>query len=326
MRTYIIRRLVLVIPTVFIATIFVFIMIRILPGDIVDRIMSEDPGGEMVDKRQMLEQMGLDASLPVQYGRWLGVTPDKDDNFSGIFQGNLGISWWREIPVIELIALTWPITFELSFLAIATSLLWALPIGIYSAIRQDTWGDYGGRSAAILAMSVPAFWIGTMVIVFPAIWWNYMPPIFYIRLLDDPLGNLKMMIVPAIIMGLAMSGLAMRMSRTMMLEVLRQDYIRTAWSKGLRERVVVTRHALKNALIPLITIIGIQMPVLLGGAVIIERIFNIPGMGRLLISAIENRDYPLISGILLVLAGSLILVNLIVDLTYAYLDPRIQYK
>ena len=326
MRTYVIRRLLLVLPTVFLATIIVFIMIRILPGDIVDRIMLDDPGGEMVDRRQMVAKMGLDAPLPVQYGRWLGVTPQKDGNFSGIFQGDLGISWWREIPVTELVAITWPITFELSFLAIVTSLLWALPIGITSAIRQDTAADYGGRSAAILAMSVPAFWIGTMVIVFPAIWWGYMPPIFYIRLLDDPLGNLGMMIVPAIIMGLAMSGLAMRMSRTMMLEVLRQDYIRTAWAKGLRERVVVTRHALKNALIPLITIIGIQMPVLLGGTVIIERIFNIPGMGRLLIDAVQNRDYPLISGILLILAGSLILVNLIVDLTYAFLDPRITYK
>jgi len=310
----------------FLASLIVFILIRILPGDIVDRIMLDDPGGEMVDRRLMVAQMGLDAPLPVQYGRWLGVAPDKDGNFTGIFQGNLGVSWWREIPVTKLIALTWPITFELSFLAIVTSLLWALPIGITSAIRQDTAADYGGRSAAILAMSVPAFWIGTMVIVFPAIWWGYMPPIFYIRLLDDPLGNLGMMIVPAIIMGLAMSGLAMRMSRTMMLEVLRQDYIRTAWAKGLREKVVITRHALKNALIPLISIIGIQMPVLLGGTVIIERIFNIPGMGRLLIDAVQNRDYPLISGILVILAGALILVNLIVDLTYAFLDPRIQYK
>ncbi len=326
MRTYIIRRLALVIPTMLLASIIVFILIRILPGDIVDRIMLDDPGGEMVDRRLMVAQMGLDAPLPVQYARWLGVTPDKDGNFSGIFQGNLGTSWWREIAVTELIAISWPITFELGFLAVVTSLLWALPIGITSALRQDTAADYGGRSAAILAMSVPAFWIGTMVIVFPAIWWNYMPPIFYIRFLDDPLGNLKMMIVPAIIMGLAMSGLAMRMSRTMMLEVLRQDYIRTAWAKGLRERVVITRHALKNALIPLISIIGIQMPVILGGTVIIERIFNIPGMGRLLIDAVQNRDYPLISGILVILAGALILVNLIVDLTYAFLDPRIQYK
>jgi len=326
MRAYVIRRLALIIPTVIIASIIVFIMIRILPGDVVDRLLMEDPGGEMVDRRAMIASMGLDAPLIVQYGRFLGLAPDMDGNFAGILQGNLGTSWWRGMEVSDLIADAWPVTIELSLLAITISQLWALPIGIYSAIRQDTWGDYVGRSIAILCMSVPAFWVATLVIVFPSIWWGYMPEIFYIRLLDDPTGNFKMMIVPALIMGLQMSGLAMRMSRTMMLEVLRQDYIRTAWAKGLRERTIILRHALKNALIPVITIIGIQVPVLIGGTVIIEQIFCLPGMGRLLISAVNNRDYPLISGILLVFAAVLVIANLVVDLMYAFLDPRIQYK
>jgi peptide/nickel transport system permease protein len=175
-------------------------------------------------------------------------------------------------------------------------------------------------------MSVPGFWVGTMIMVFPALWWNWSPPVQLIRLVDDPLGNLGMFIIPAAVMGMAMSGITMRMTRTMMLEVLRQDYIRTAWSKGLRERVVVLRHATKNALIPVVTIIGLQMPVLIGGTVIMEQIFSLPGIGLLEINAILNRDYPIISGVMLMMASFVLVMNLIVDLTYSFLDPRVQYR
>ncbi|GAJ06975.1 unnamed protein product, partial [marine sediment metagenome] len=247
-------------------------------------------------------------------------------DLNGIFQGNLGESWYYKKPVIDLVAIVWPVTFELGLMGLIIAQLIALPIGIYSALRQDKWGDYIARSFAILLISVPGFWVGTLVIVFPAIWWGYMPPLTLIHFTENPIGNLRMLIIPALVLGMAMGGMTMRMTRTMMLEVLRQDYIRTAWAKGLRERVVVLRHALKNALIPVITIIGLQVPVLIGGAVIIEQIFMLPGMGRLLIEATLMRDMPLICAIMVYLAIALLLINLMVDLTYGYLDPRVHFK
>jgi peptide/nickel transport system permease protein len=211
-------------------------------------------------------------------------------------------------------------------MAMITALIIALPIGTYSAIRQDTGGDYVGRSIAILCISLPGFWLGTMVIVFPSVWWNWTPSMEYIPFLSDPGTNLVQFIIPAVIMGMVMSGNTMRMTRTMMLEVLRQDYIRTAWSKGLAERVVVTRHALKNALIPVVTIVGLQVPILIGGTAIMEQIFVLPGVGRYLVEALGRRDYPILSGINLIMASFVLVVNLVVDVIYAYLDPRIQYR
>ena len=325
MRAYIIRRLLLVIPTVFLASIFIFILMRILPGDIIDAMMTQAPDQEM-DRLMIMKQLGVDAPLLSQYGRWVGVVPQVDGSISGLFQGDLGISWWKKIPVLELVANKWPVTLELGFLGVLIGQLIALPIGIFSALRQDSWGDYISRSFAILCISVPGFWLGTMVIVYPSIWWGYMPPLSYIPFTEDPLRNLQMFIVPATVMGMALAGVTMRMTRTMMLEVLRQDYIRTAWAKGLRERVVVLRHALKNALIPIVTIVGLQMPIMFGGTVIIESIFSLPGMGRLIIEAVQQRDYPLVSGELFLFTIALVLVNIVIDLTYAYLDPRIHYK
>jgi peptide/nickel transport system permease protein len=211
-------------------------------------------------------------------------------------------------------------------MAMITALLVAFPIGIYSAIRQDTAGDYLGRSFAILCIAVPGFWLGTMIFVFPAKWFSWTPPVIYYPITRDLWANLGQFIIPGILMGMAMSGTTMRMTRTMMLEVLRQDYIRTAWSKGLRERVIVVRHALKNALIPVITIIGLQLPILIGGSVIMEQIFALPGMGRLMLDALSARDYPVVSGVNLVVAMVILAANLLVDLTYAWLDPRIRYR
>ena len=219
-----------------------------------------------------------------------------------------------------------PVTFELGLMAILIALLISFPVGIYSAIRQDTGGDYLTRSIAIIFISVPAFWTGTMIMIFPALWWGWSPPVMLIPFHEDPIGNLQMFIVPAVLNGMLLSGVNMRMMRTMMLEVLRQDYIRTAWSKGLRERAVVIRHALKNALIPVVTIIGLQMPVMIGGTVILEQIFCLPGVGRLLLEAITQRDYPVVSGIMLFFATAILIINLLVDLTYAYLDPRVSYR
>jgi peptide/nickel transport system permease protein len=175
-------------------------------------------------------------------------------------------------------------------------------------------------------VAVPYFWLGTLVIVFPSLWWGWSPPLTLIPFKENPIGNVGMFIVPAILLGMALSGVTMRMTRTMMLEVMRQDYIRTSWAKGLKEQVVVVRHALKNALIPIVTIVGLQMPIVLGGTVVIEQIFSLPGIGRLLLDAVADRDYIMVSGIMFVYAIGLVLINLIIDITYAYLDPRIHYK
>ena len=329
MRNYAIRRLALVIPTVILVSMIIFLLMRLLPGDIVTAMqaaMQEREAGGKLDRAAIEHELGLDVSIPHQYGRWVGVLPQADGSFSGILQGDLGSSWWQGLTVVELVALKWPVTFELGLMSLIIAQLIAIPIGVYSAIRQDAWGDYIGRSFAILAISIPSFWIGTLIIVYPSIWWNYMPPIMLVHFTEDPLGNLRMFIVPAIILGLAYAGFTMRLSRTMMLEVLRQDYIRTAWAKGLKEKIVVTRHALKNALIPVITIVGLSMPVMIGGTVIIEQIFVLPGMGRLIIGAIQFRDYPLMSGIMVIYTSVIVLINIMVDLTYAYLDPRVRYK
>ena len=307
----------------FLVSLMIFFMMSILPGNIIDVLSA---GDIEIDRAKLERQLGLDVPVHIQYGRWLGVVRDQNGEYTGLFQGNLGRSWWRGVPVVELVGSAWPVTLELAVMGLIASQLIALPIGIFSALRQDKWGDYIGRSFAIFCVSVPGFWLATLVIVFPAIWWGYMPPIMLIHFTEDPIGNLRMFIIPAIILGMALAGVTMRMTRTMMLEVLRQDYIRTAWAKGLGERVVVLRHTLKNALIPVITMIGLQVPFLIGGTVIIERIFVLPGMGRLIISAVQQRDSPLINGIMILFAAILVLGNLMVDLTYGYLDPRVQHK
>jgi peptide/nickel transport system permease protein len=325
MYAYILRRLVILIPTLLLTTLIVFFTIHLIPGDFIDAVMAQSID-QAVDRSELELKYGLDAPLIVQYARWMGFAPQKDGKFAGIIQGDFGISWWTHAPVLTAVARKWPVSFELGLMALVIGQLVALPIGILSALRQDSWKDYLGRTLAILFISVPAFWLGTRIIVYPSIWWRYMPSIFLIRFVEDPLGNLKMFIVPAIVLGMGMAGATMRMTRTMMLEVMRQDYIRTAWAKGLRERTITRRHALRNALIPVVTIIGLQAPILIGGTVIIEDIFVLPGMGRLVIEATFRRDQQLLSGVVLLFALALMLINLVVDLSYAALDPRIRYK
>ena len=321
MQAYIIRRLLLIIPTLILVTIVVFFLIRLIPGDIIEQMVQQHIFASTVEKDQTVEairhKLGLDVPIHVQYGRWVGGI---------ITRGDLGISLWKNTPVTEEIFRRLPVSIELGLIAIAVALAIALPVGIYSAIRQDTGGDYIARSFAILCICVPSFWLGTMVMVFPSIWWDWIPPLEFTPFFENPIQNLQQFIIPAIILGMVTSGTIMRMTRTMMLEVLRQDYVRTAWSKGLRERVVVTRHALKNALIPVITILGFHTPVLIGGSVIIEQIFCLPGTGRLFIDAMAARDYTIVTGINLFVACFVLLNILVIDLTYAYLDPRVRYK
>ena len=317
MRAYIVRRLALLIPTLVLVTLIVFFSVRFVPGSIVDIMTAQlsSQGGETVSRAQVEQLLGLDKPVYIQYFDWLGKA----------VRGDLGYRLWQKRAIAPDIIRKIPISLELGFLAILTALFISLPIGVYSAIRQDTVGDYVGRSVAILFIAVPSFWLATMVVVFPASWWGWSPDVQYIPITQDFGRNIVQFIIPAVIMGMVMSGTSMRMTRTMMLEVLRQDYIRTAWSKGLKERMVVARHALRNALIPVVTIIGMQVPVLLGGSVIMEVIFSLPGMGRFMVESLNTRDYPVISGINLVMATVILCVNLIVDLTYSFLDPRIKY-
>ena len=319
MRAYIMRRLLLIIPTLFILTILVFLSVRFIPGDIIDVMIGDLAymGAGDIDREALERKLGLDVPVYVQYGRWVGDI---------LLHGTLGESLLGGFTIEERILARLPVTIELGLMAIVIGLVIALPVGIYSAIRQYTVTDYLGRSIAVVGLATPNFWLGIMVMIFPAIWWGWSPPMKLIPFREDPLGNLGMFLIPSLILGTYLSAATMRMTRTMMLEVLRQDYIRTAWSKGLKERVVVLRHAVKNALIPVVTLIGLQMPILVGGSVIMENIFNLPGLGRLMLDALQVRDYPLVSGINLLFATAVIGINLMIDLIYPYLDPAVRYK
>ena len=333
MRAYIIRRLLLIIPTLFILSIIVFLSVRFIPGDIIDVMASrmELYAQGVIDREALERMLGLDVPVHVQYGRWIGVlsTPDwvtGESHFRGLLQGTLGQSLFGGFSVEDRILDRLPVTVELGVMSLVIGFLIALPVGIYSAIRQDTATDYVGRTIAITGMAMPNFWLGIMVMIYPAIWWGWSPPMELVPFTEDPLGNLGMFIIPSLILGTASSAATMRMTRTMMLEVLRQDYIRTAWAKGLNERVVIMRHAVKNALIPIVTLVGMQLPILVGGAVIMENIFNLPGLGRLLLNALSDRDYPVVSGVNLFFGAAVVGVNLMIDLIYPYLDPRVRYS
>ena len=321
MRTYIIRRVLLLIPTFLLLTLLVFLSVRFLPGDVVDSMMArlaEDQGGAAYfDREKVVRMLGLDVPAHVQYVRWLG----------GIFlRGTLGDSLFGGFTVEDKIIGRLPITVELGVLAILIGLVIAVPVGIYSAVRQDTASDYAGRSIAIIGLATPNFWLATLVLTFPAIWWAWAPPLRMVAFADDPLRNLGFMLIPSLILGTYLSATVMRMTRTMMLEVLRQDFIRTAWAKGLRERLIILRHVIKNALIPVVTLIGLQLPILIGGSVIMENMFAMPGLGRLMLEALTVRDYPVVSGINLFFATAVMTINLLIDILYGYLDPRVKYR
>jgi len=318
MRTYLLRRLLALVPTVFFASLIVFFTIRLIPGDVVDLMLSQnDVSADKMSREQVVAALGLDRPMWEQYVRWASAI---------VLHGDLGKSLWQGTPVTEHLAARLPVTFELGLIALIVGLLIAIPIGVYSAIRQDTHGDQIARSFSIVLLAVPSFWLGTIVVVFPSIWWGWSPPVEYVAFSDRPLRNLQQMLLPGVILGASLSAVTMRLTRTMMLEVLRQDYIRTAWAKGLSEPLVVLRHALRNALIPVITVVGLEAPILIGGAVVIETIFVIPGMGLLLLDAVNTRDYPIITGVFLVVGVAVMLINLVVDLSYGLLDPKVRQR
>lgn len=315
MQRYVMRRLLLTIPALIGVSIIISGMMRMLPGDAVD-LMLQDYSGYAKDAADLREKLGLNRPFYVQYVTWFG----------GIFKGDLGKSLKDQTPVTEELATRLPVTFELGFLGMIIGLLIAIPLGVFSAVRQDTMPDYLARSLAIAMLAIPGFWIGTLAITLPAIWFKWTPPLRYTRLTDDPGKNLAQMVIPAIILGIGLSGSMMRLTRAQMLEVLRQEFVRTARAKGLNERRVVFRHALRNAIIPVVTLLGLQMGVLISGTVVLERIFNLPGMGRFLLDSLTSRDYPVVQAIVLIFAALIIFSNLIVDLLYAWLDPRIRFS
>lgn len=318
MQTYVSRRLLLVVPTLVIVTIIVFFLIRFIPGNVVDQMVAEQAvlSSIPLDRADIEKRLGLDVPVHAQYLNW----------FAGLFRGDVGKSLWTQRPVVDAIKAKLPVSLELGILAIIIGQLVAIPVGILSAIRQDTGRDYVGRSVAIIFLCLPNFWLATLIMVYPSIWWHWAPSMVYIPLSESITGNLGMFLLPATVMGLHASGSTMRMTRTMMLEVLRHDYIRTAWSKGLKERIVVGRHAMRNALIPVVTMVGMSIPGVLSGTVIMEQIFNLPGMGRLMLEALTSRDYPIVSGVNLFIAVFVLVMNLLVDISYSLLDPRIRYR
>lgn len=317
MQRYIIRRLLLVIPTLLGVSLVVFTIVRLVPGDVISVISGDFGSSDKTSREALKKEFGLDDNIPKQYVNWLG----------DVVRFDLGKSILSNRSVGEELKTRLPITFELGIMAIFFSMLIAIPIGLLSAMRQDTAWDYIGRSFAISLLAAPGFAIALMLITFAGRYFIWgVPPKGYIHITDDPIGNIRMLIVPALLLGAGLAGSVMRFTRSTMLEVLRQDYIRTAWSKGLRERSVILRHAMRNAFIPVITVIGLQLPVVVGGTVIIESVYSIPGMGRYYIDSVNNRDYPVIQAINLVVAMVVVFANLGVDLMYSVLDPRIRYS
>lgn len=317
MHRYIIRRLAYSAFSVLGLTILVFVLLRAVPGDIVT-ILAGEEGAALSEERiqEVREEFGLNRPLPVQYLSWLG----------DMARGDFGTSLFTGRPVVDSFWDRLPVTGQLGLLSLVIAVIIALPVGTISALRQNSMTDQSLRFMSVLALAIPNFWLGTMVVVFGSLWLGYSPPVGYISPFVDPVANFKQFIIPAAVLGTALAASLVRMLRSSMLEVMRDDYIRTARAKGLGEYEVVARHMMRNALIPVVTLFGLQVGTVISGTVIIESIFNLPGMGRMLINAITRRDYPVVQGLILAFGSVIVIVNLITDLTYGLLDPRISYK
>ena len=315
MRPYVLRRLALTVPTLGLVSLIVFGMMRLMPGDVVLRMVEGQAYAPTIEA--LRKDLGLDRPASMQYLDWIGGI---------VLRGDFGNSYWTRQPIFDEFARRFPVTLELAVLTILVSVVIGILVGIVSASRQDSAADYVGRVLAILALSVPYFGLAVLVVVLPSIYFKWTPVWTYVPLTTNPLENLKIMIVPALVFGITRAGPIMRIMRSALLEVLRQDYIRTAWSKGLGERAIVLRHALKNAMIPVISLIGLQMPLYLGGSVIIESIFRLPGIGLFFFEALTRLDYPVVQSVNLIVAALVVGLNLAIDLTYAFLDPRIRYR
>ena len=318
MGRYTVKRISLFIPTVLLMTILVFVVMRIIPGDPAISILEGDGGGSYTieDLERVRAELGTDRNLFIQYVDWIG----------GIMQGDFGDSFWFKSPVMTELGDRIPRTLELAVMAIVIAVLFSVPLGIMSAIKPDSWLDLGARTFTIIGIAIPNFLVAVLMILFLLAVFDWLPPLGYVELWEDPLKNLQQMIFPAIALAIYDMAFIARVTRSAMMEVLREDYMRTARSKGLSERVVLVRHGLKNAILPILTISGLQFARLFEGAVIIESIFLIPGVGRILIEAIFHRDFPMIQAVIVVIGAGVLLINLVVDLLYGWLDPRIRYN
>jgi peptide/nickel transport system permease protein len=313
---YVLRRVLLAVPVLVLSSLIVFGLMRVMPGDALTALMAESGNVGEKELQKLRKDLGLDLPYYQQYLVWAWQ----------MVSFNPGDSIFTNEPIPVALRKAIPVTVELATLAMILGLVIAIPIGVLSATHQDRLSDYVGRVVAVSGLSMPEFWLGTLVITFAAIWFNWMPPIGYVSFWDSPWKNLQQFLVPAAILGFRLSAATMRMTRSTVLEVLREDYVRTAWAKGLAGKIVVYKHALKNALIPVVTIVGGQLGVLLAGTVVVETIFALPGMGRLTVEAILYRDYPVVQTNVMLVAGTLVTLNLLVDMTYAWLDPRIRYQ
>jgi peptide/nickel transport system permease protein len=317
MRTYIAKRLLLVVPTLLGVASLVFLILRVIPGDVALLILGGDAGA--IDPKQlaaMRQQLGLDQPILIQFGHWLW----------GVVQFDFGTSLWTGQPVIEELLIRLPLSLQLAFMATIVSVLIAIPLGMLAAVRQDTWVDYLVRVVSIGGLAIPSFWIGILCILVLVIYFGWGPPLEFTPPWVDPWANFQMMVWPVVTVGYRYSAVTTRMTRSTVLEVLREDYIRTAWAKGLRERAVVIRHALKNAMLPVITLIGTEFAFLIGGLVVTETVFTLNGIGRFVVDAVAHRDYPVVQALVFLIAFAFVIVNLLVDLTYAWFDPRIRYR
>ncbi|PYN94300.1 MAG: hypothetical protein DMD91_28330 [Candidatus Rokuibacteriota bacterium] len=316
MYKYVLRRLLLAVPVLLLSSLIVFGLMRVMPGDALIALMGESGNVGQKELAKLRKDLGLDKPYHEQYLLWVWQ----------MVSLNPGDSIFTNEPIPVALKKAIPVTLELATLAMLLGLVIAIPIGVLSATRQDTSSDYAGRVVAVSGLSLPDFWLGTLVITFAAIWLHWIPPIGYTPFFESPWKNLQQFLLPAAVLGFRLSAATMRMTRSTVLEVLREDYVRTAWAKGLEGRIVVYKHALKNALIPVVTIVGGQLGVLLAGTAVVETIFALPGMGRLTVEAILFRDYPVVQTNVMLVAATLVTLNLIVDLTYAWLDPRIRYR
>jgi len=315
MRQYVLRRLALAIPTLILVSVIVFSIMRLMPGDVVIRMVEGHAYAPTVDA--LRKELGLDRPAHVQYAEWVGGI---------VMRGDFGSSYWTRQPIWDEFISRFPVTLELAALTILSSVVIGILVGIVSAVRQDSVSDYVGRTLAILALSVPYFGLAVLVVVLPSIWFKWTPVWTYVAFTTSPLENLKIMLVPALVFGVTRAGPIMRIMRSSLLEVLRQDYIRTAWSKGLPERAIVLRHALKNAMIPVVSLVGLQTPLYMGGSVIIEAMFRLAGVGLFFFEALTRLDYPVVQSVNLIVAAMVVGLNLLIDLSYAFLDPRIRYR
>ncbi len=319
MRQYALRRIGLFIPTLILTTLIVFVLFFLVPGDAALVILTGEEGAGAVtqeDIDRMRHELGLDRPIHIQYGSWIW----------GILRGDLGTSIWYQTPVIDELRDKFAVTLELSIFGIAMAFVMAIPLGIISAVKQDTWPDYVSRFLSLVGIALPTFWLSILMVYFLAYTFNWLPPLGYATLWEDPFLNLEQLFFPALAIAFHDLAFTARVTRSSMLEVLREDYMRTARAKGLKEMTVVLRHALKNAILPVITVSGYQFARALGGVIIVETIFVVPGLGRFVIESILHRDFVVLQAVILLTAAVVLFLNLVIDMLYGVLDPRIRYQ